>query len=75
MYTVGKLDPETLGKLDIARMLIERGTNVNLQDSNKSTPLHSASFHGHQTIAELLIKNGALVNTQVRLPTQRSGRK
>nr|XP_053650048.1 uncharacterized protein LOC128700721 [Cherax quadricarinatus] len=50
------------GHLNIVSILLERGANVNAEDSNRTTPLHTAAFHGHLRIAELLIDAGANLN-------------
>ncbi|CAD5215892.1 unnamed protein product [Bursaphelenchus okinawaensis] len=47
-------------RLDVARLLIERGAPVNaIGGVLSSTPLHWASRHGHHSIVALLIQNGA----------------
>lgn len=50
---------------DIAvELLIERGTNVNLCDKNKCTPLYLAASHGKYEIVRRLVDNGADVNAE-----------
>jgi len=52
------------GHTDIARLLIEKGAEVNAKNASQQTPLHSAAWHGHADIARLLIENGAEVNAK-----------
>ncbi|KAK4328896.1 hypothetical protein Pmani_000705 [Petrolisthes manimaculis] len=52
------------GHLNIVSLLIERGANVNAEDSNRTSPLHTACFYGHQRIVQLLLDSGANVNAQ-----------
>ncbi len=47
-----------------AKILIEHGANVNIQDTGANTPLHAAVYRDLQATAELLLKNGADVNAQ-----------
>ncbi|XP_045614420.1 uncharacterized protein [Procambarus clarkii] len=50
------------GQLNIVSLLIERGANINAEDSNRTTPLHTASFHGHLRVVDLLADAGANLN-------------
>jgi len=43
----------------VARLLIEKGADVNARDNNGSTPLIAAAFKGRSGIAQLLIDKGA----------------
>ncbi len=43
---------------EIARFLIEKGADVNLADTRGTTPIHSASRQGYETIVGLLIEKG-----------------
>jgi hypothetical protein len=53
------------GNLDVARLLIEFGADVNAIDSEKQRlmPLHSRAEHGDVEMVELLLWNGADVRT------------
>ncbi|KAM3183222.1 hypothetical protein ACTXT7_010764 [Hymenolepis weldensis] len=53
----------SLGSNKIARILIDRGANVNLQDVYRNTPLHLAASRGHTKIVEYLIDADADPNT------------
>ncbi len=55
------------GKVEIVRMLIDAGADVNAQDDEedtKCTPLHYAAFNGHEEIVRMLIDAGANLNVQ-----------
>ena len=43
----------------IARLLLERGVDVNAQKKDEGTPLHSAAFRGRLEIAKALLDHGA----------------
>ena len=47
--------------LEIIRLLIDKGADVNVKDDNENTPLHLST---NKNIAELLISNGADVNAK-----------
>lgn len=51
-----------LGKLDIARSLIEHGASVDGADDQSRTPLHFAARRGQTYMIEALIRSGASVN-------------
>lgn len=50
--------------VELAKLSIEKGADINLQDKNGYTPLMIASNFGHIDIVTLLIKNGADVKIQ-----------
>jgi ankyrin repeat protein len=50
------------GHVDIVKLLIQNGADVNAVDSEKCTSLHHVASTGHVTIAKLLIQSGADVN-------------
>jgi ankyrin repeat protein len=47
------------GCVDVARLLIERGANVNAKDHDGWTPLMKAAQAGHTEMVELLLEHGA----------------
>jgi ankyrin repeat protein len=53
------------GFRDIARMLIERGADVNLAVAGDGNPLIMAAREGYLEIARMLLDRGALVNEVV----------
>ncbi len=52
------------GSVEIARMLIDAGADVNVQTNGGRTPLHWAARRGEVEIARMLIDAGADVNVQ-----------
>ena len=50
--------------IEIAKLLISKGVDVNAKDDVGWTPLHIAANVGHNEITELLIANGADVNAK-----------
>src|SRR6266702_3429014 len=50
--------------IDIARLLLERGVDVNARKKNKTAPLHSAAFNGCFEIAQVLLDHGANVDAE-----------
>ena len=51
-------------RLDVVRLLIERGANVNQGDNAGFTPLHLAAASGYLEIARVLLDAGADVNAR-----------
>jgi ankyrin repeat protein len=52
------------GRLEIAKLLIERGANVNAKAADGAVPLHEAARMGHVDVARLLLEHGADVNAK-----------
>lgn len=50
------------GHIEVVRLLLARGSNVNAADGEGLTPLHLAAKSGNKAIAEILITAGADVN-------------
>jgi len=45
--------------LDVARLLLDRGADINAKNKNGWTPLHLAARDGHVYVARLLLERGA----------------
>ena len=52
------------GQLEIARMLIEHGANVNARAASDFTPLYESAASGRIEFARLLLEHGADVNAK-----------
>jgi len=50
------------GCLEIIKLLIENGVNINEKDDNNKTALFYATKYGQVEIVKLLIENGANIN-------------
>ena len=47
------------GHLDIVKILVKRGANVNSKTKTSATPLHAACSYGHYEIVKYLVENNA----------------
>ena len=47
------------GALEVVRLLLEHGANVDAKDNDRETALQVAARHGHDEVVELLRKHGA----------------
>ncbi|XP_054839766.1 fibronectin type 3 and ankyrin repeat domains protein 1 [Eublepharis macularius] len=52
------------GKSDVAALLIEAGTNVNMKDKDGKTPLMVAALNNHEALVQLLLENGADISVK-----------
>ncbi len=54
-------------RIEILQFLLNKNFDVNsqLDEGDLGTPLHNAAFRGNKKIAEILIKHGAKINTQI----------
>jgi hypothetical protein len=53
-----------LGLSDVARLLLDKGADVNAEGGRFGNALQAASFNGHRGVVELLLDKGADVNAQ-----------
>ena len=51
-------------KIDLARLLIARGANVNCRGAEGGSPLHEVAGNGELEFAKLLLKHGANINAK-----------
>lgn len=51
------------GNMNMAKMFIEGGHNVNAKSINNLTPLLVASYYGHDDLLKMLVGNGASLQT------------
>ncbi|CAF1443666.1 unnamed protein product [Didymodactylos carnosus] len=51
------------GHIDIVKILVEHGADVNHRTKNGSTPLRTACYDGHFAIVKYLVEHGADVHT------------
>jgi ankyrin repeat protein len=47
------------GNLDVVKLLLEKGANLNAVTNSNDTPLHMAAEYGHTKVARHLLCNGA----------------
>ena len=52
------------GNVNVTRLLLQQGTDVNTRDKQQATPLHFASFRGYFEITRALLDHGADVNAR-----------
>lgn len=54
------------GQLEVARLLLDAGAEVDGFDADESTPLHVAALNRHPALVDLLVARGADVNRRDR---------
>ena len=54
------------GHIDVAKLLVRHGANVNFFDEHGFSPLHQSVGENHPGLASFLLESGADVNAQVR---------
>ena len=59
-----RIQKKKKGKTTVARLLLERGVDVNARRKAGSTPLHLASKDGWLEVARLLIEHGADIGAE-----------
>ncbi len=55
-----------MGHVDIARLLLKHGADMNSRDNSRNTPLHLASEYGHLETVRLLVERGANIDAEDR---------
>ena len=50
------------GHLEVSRVLLDHGANVNARQQNHWTPIHLSASNGHLEIVKLLLERGADVH-------------
>jgi ankyrin repeat protein len=50
------------GRVDLLRVLLESGANLESTNTNHYSALHAAAFNGHLDVCRLLLDSGAKVN-------------
>lgn len=56
-----------LGLLQVVEELLHQGVDPNARDSYGDTPLHGVAKNGHEAVALMLLKHGAIVDATNRL--------
>jgi ankyrin repeat protein len=56
------------GKVEVVRILIASGANINAQAENNVTPLHFAAEQGHYQVVEVLLNAGARTDLKMTRP-------
>ena len=52
------------GHFGLARVLIEKGADVNATDRRRGTPLHEATWDGSEIVLRLLVRSGAAIGAR-----------
>jgi ankyrin repeat protein len=60
----GRTSSQNKLRPDVARLLLERGTHVNVLDKNNATPLHLAARYGRVGVVRVLLEHGASVDAE-----------
>ena len=48
--------------IEVVKLLVDKGSNVNADDVDGLTPMHEACANGHLDIIQFLLENGAEAN-------------
>ena len=59
LHLVSRGRYDSKGSIRVARLLLEHGVDVNAEDKDRDSPLHSASYCGNLEIARVLLHHGA----------------
>ena len=50
------------GHLEVSRVLVDRGADVNAREKKHRTPLYLSAYNGHLEVVKLLLERGADVH-------------
>jgi ankyrin repeat protein len=64
LHVVSRGRYDSKGAVRVARLLLEQGVDVNSEDKDRSSPLHSACYSGKLEIARALLHHGANANAK-----------
>ena len=59
LHVLSRCGPDSKDCVRVARLLLECGVDVNMQDNDHDSPLHSASYNGKLEIVRELLNHGA----------------
>ena len=59
LHVLSRCGPDSKDSVRIARLLLERGVDVNMRDNDHDSPLHCASYNGKLEIVRELLNHGA----------------
>ena len=62
LHTMSRSKHDSKDSVRVARLLLERGADVDMQDKDHDSPLHSASHNGKLEIVRVLLNHGAIAN-------------
>ncbi|PON19964.1 pfs domain-containing protein, partial [Trichoderma gamsii] len=57
-------DAAQIGRLEVVKLLLDRGASVEAKNNDGSTPLHDAAQNGRLDVAKLLLDRGASVKAE-----------
>ena len=54
----------SVNHIEMVKLLIKHGANINSKDESDNSPLHLAIYNGHGKLAKLLIESGAYIHSR-----------